>query len=109
MIYKRDPITWTAGLAGKTPLRSWMSRLNVARVKGAMFFDFGYWKGAWQSQSRPGPFVVAFVPVWLIGLMMFGIFLAFDFGFVRFRLRTILIAMTLAAGLLYLATLRSRT
>ena len=97
-------------------IASHLSRVRIAVVpeligargeNGFLFADFGYWKGGWQSASRPGPFVVVFVPVWLIGCLMFGICLAFTFRWVRFRLLTLLAAMTLIAGLLWLLTLRA--
>jgi hypothetical protein len=107
LVYDRSPVFWSyGGVAGKTPLRSWMSRLNTVGCTGGMILDFGFWKGAWQSDSRPGPFVVLFVPIWFGGLVVFGIYLAFYYRLVRFRLRTLLVAMTLVAGLLWLLMLR---
>jgi hypothetical protein len=106
VIYDRTPVFWNyAGAAGKTPLRAWMSMLNAVRCTGGMFLDFGYWKGAWQSTSRPGPFIVIIVPIWFGGLVGFGLYLAFYLRLIRFRLRTLLAAMTLAAGLLWLLML----
>jgi hypothetical protein len=107
LIYERGPTTWTCGRAGKCPLRTWMSQLKKVGCDGAMFADFGYWKGSWQSNSRPGPFLRVFVPVWFVGVVVFGGFLAFYFRIIRFRLRSILIAMTLTAGLMFLVTLRT--
>ena len=107
MIYGRRVGGWaSSGGAGKTPLRYWMALEEMASVS-AMFVDFGCWKGDWQSKSRPGPFVVVFVPVWFVGLGVFGIFLAFRAGYVRFRMRSILIAMALLAVILFVATLRA--
>jgi hypothetical protein len=107
LLYKRGPKVWTAGLAGHTPLRNWMTSLDSAGAHGGMFADFGFWKGAWQSDSRPGPFIVLFIPVWFVGTTLFGIYLAFHFQLIRFRLRTLLIATTLAAFALFLLTLRA--
>lgn len=107
LIYKRDKLAWSAGEGGKTRLRSWMSSLDQVRCDGAMFADFGYWKGAWQSDSRPGPFVVVFAPVWFAGLLAFGAFALLALGWIRFRLRSLLIATTVFAWLLYLLTQRA--
>ena len=98
-IYKRDQQVWTAGVAGKTPLRSWMTILDQARCTGGMFLGFGYWKGAWHSQSRPGPFVVVFSSVWFIAIVLFGAF-AFYFRKIHFSLRSLLLTVTLVAALL---------
>jgi hypothetical protein len=106
-IYRRAPRVWEAsGGAAKTPLRAWMA-FEEERSPRAMFADFGFWKGGWQTESRPGPFVVVFMPVWSVGLAVFGAFLAFRYGYVRFKLRSILIAMALFAVLLFVATLRA--
>jgi hypothetical protein len=106
-IYRRGPVVWeTDGVAARTPLRTWMALANEPSPR-AMFADFGFWKGGWQTESRPGSFIVIFVPVWFVGLAVFGAFLAFRSGYVRFRLRSILIAMALFAVLLFVATLQA--
>ena len=107
LIYERGPMIWTSGLAGKTPLRRVMAMLDIIRADGAMFADFGFWKGSWQSNSRPGPFVVLFVPVWLGGVAVFCGYLAFHCRIIRFRVSSLLVAMTLIAGLLRLLTMRA--
>jgi hypothetical protein len=108
VIYKRSPMGWNGvgSSAAKTTLRGWM-RMGAGNSPHAMFADFGYWKGGWQSESRPGPFIVVFTPVWFVGLVLLGAFLLCYFGLVRFRLRTILVAFAVAAGLLCLLTLRA--
>lgn len=106
LLYKRDPKVWTAGKAGHTPLRSWMSYIDQQNKEWVeMFADFGYWKGGWQSNSRPGPFIVLIVPVWLLGVSLFGIYLAFHFKIVRFRLQDLLLAMTLLVIAVFVLTL----
>jgi len=107
MLYKRDPLVWTAGVAGRTPLRSWMASLSKVRCDGAMFADFGYWKGGWQSNSRPGPFVVVFAPVWTVGVAAFGLFLLLFYKLLRFRLRSLFVLMTLCGGIAWLLALRA--
>jgi hypothetical protein len=61
----------------------------------------------WLPHGDWGAFVVAFVPVWCIGAVVFGGFAALHYGLFRFRVRTMLVVMTLIAGLLYLWTLRA--
>jgi hypothetical protein len=108
VIYRRVTQGWDGigSSAAKSTLRNWMS-MGAGGSPHAMFADFGYWKGGWQSESRPGSFLVVFTPVWFVGLALYGGFLLIYFGLIRFRLRTILIAFVLAAGLLCLLTLRA--
>jgi hypothetical protein len=110
VLYKRGQNSWigVGSSAGRSTLRNWMS-IGAGNSPHAMFADFGYWRGGWQSESRPGPFLVVFTPVWFVGAAVFGGFLLVYFGFIRFRLRTLLIAMAVAAGLLCLLTLRAPT
>ncbi len=105
VVFERGPNVWTAGRGGKTPLRYWMN--TFGRRDGTIFADFGYWKGAWLSNSRPGPFLVVFVPVWFMGVATLGIFLAFYFRLVRFRLRSLFVVTVLVAALLFLVRMRS--
>jgi hypothetical protein len=105
-LYHRDGKIWKSGDAGHVRLRSWMASLNEVGCEGGMLADFGYWKGAWQSDARPGPFVVMFVPIWFVGTLALAGFVAIYFRVVRFRLHTLLLAMTLTAGVAYLLMLR---
>lgn len=110
LIFKRGPGGWEAAGDAKMPSRAIFvvpGLIGVDGENGFLFADFGYWKGDWQSASRPGPFVIVFIPVWLIGCVMFGIYLAFTFRWVRFRLLTLLAVMTLIASLLWLLTQRA--
>jgi hypothetical protein len=113
LLYERGLGGWTTTVgAEKALFRRVMKMPEFVGANGeygAMFADFGYWKGGWQSKSRPGPFVVLFVPTWLVGVAVFGVYVAFHLKIVRFRFRTLLIAITLAAGLLWLLTLRAPT
>jgi hypothetical protein len=104
-IYERGSNEWTTGATIKCPLRDWMN--TVGGHHGAMFADFGYWKGDWQSKSRPGPFVVVFVPVWFLGVATFGIFLAFCYRLLQFCLRSLFVVITMTAALLFLLRMRS--
>ena len=73
-----------------------MSMLSQVRCEGAMFGGFGYWKGAWQSESRPGPFIVMFVPIWTVVFALFVSLAIAIWRGVRFRMATVLLWMTLA-------------
>ena len=84
-----------------------MGMLDKVRCTGGMFADFGYWKGVYQSESRSGPFVVVFVPVWFVGVMVFGIFLLFYFRIIRLRLSYLFVVITLWAVILYILKLRA--
>lgn len=105
-LYSRAPKIWMAGNARQAPLRSWMVHLGQTDEDWGVFADFGYWMGSWQSKSRPGPFIILFVPVWFLGLALFGGYLAVHFQIVRFRLRTLFIVMTLTACALFLLKLK---
>lgn len=92
---------------GKATLRNWMSMLDRVRCEGGMVAGFGYWKGAWQSDSRPGPFIVMFVPVWLgVAVALMGVALACWFR-VRFRLATLMMGTTFVGVMLWLLSLRA--
>lgn len=106
--YKRGTNMWeTDDGGGKTTLRNWMSMLDTVRCEGGMVAGFGFWKGAWQSDSRPGPFIVMFVPVW-VGTTAALIAVAFACLFrVQFRLGALLMATTLVGAMLWLLSLRA--
>lgn len=102
--YVRGKNMWDApGCGGKATLRYWMSILDQTRCEGAMWGGFGYWKGDWQSSSRPGPFVVAFAPIW-IAIVVISIFLAMLWSR-RLRIRLLTMFITTAAVALLLAVL----
>jgi len=105
VVYERRRNGWSAGVAGKTPLRHWMNTFPGRH--SAMFAGFGYWVGDWQSKSRPGPFIVVFVPIWFLGVATFAAFLAVYFRWIRFGLRALFVLMTLSAVLLFVLRLRS--
>lgn len=108
LTYQREAKVWTAGKGGRTPLRLWMSMLDKVRCQGAMFADFGYWLGGWQSDSRPGPFIVLFAPTWFVGATLFAGFIAVRRRWIRFNVRTMLLLTTVCAGLAWLLTLRQQ-
>jgi len=103
LLYKREG-GWMAGMAGKTGMRGVMGRPDFP---GMSFADFGYYSGAWLCEARPGPFTVLFVPVWLVAVVTFGIFLAFHYRLVRFRLRSLFVLTATCAVIFWLLTLRA--
>ncbi len=106
MTFERDEIRWTAGPKRKTPLRAWMASQGP-KSEGGMIAGFGYWKGTWQSDSRPGPFIVVFAPIWAAFVACYVIFVFFYFSRRRFTIRFMLIATATVAGMLGLLMLRS--
>jgi len=107
IVYKRDQSMWTAGAGGKTTIRTVMANRKSWGFEGQMFADFGYYKGAFHCDARPGPFIVVFVPVWLVAIMTFGVFLAIYYRVLRFRLRSLFVLTALCAVVFWLLTLRA--
>ena len=106
--YKRGKMAWEApGGGGKAKLRNWMSMLGMVRCEGRMAAGFGYWKGAWQSNSRPGPFIVMFTPVWFAFAVACTLVAMFFWLRMRFTLAAMLMGMTFVGGLLWLLSLRA--
>ena len=105
--YKRDSINWKAGLGGKSTLRNWMATLDSIGCEGTMFLDFGYWLGGWQSDSRPGAFIVLFAPVWF-SILIFGFgVVSLSLGWIKINLKMMFAGTALVAGLIWLLTLRA--
>jgi hypothetical protein len=107
--YRRGTNIWEAfdGEGGKSLLRNWMSMLDATGCKGGMIFGIGYWKGSWQSNSRPGPFIVMFMPIWVaIATTLTLIAVAYLLR-MRFSLATMLLGTTIMGGLLWLLSLRA--
>jgi hypothetical protein len=106
--YKRGKDMWETGDGGgKTRLRYWMTILDTARCEGGMLGGFGYWKGAWQSSSRPGPFIVMFVPIWVAITSMFMLIAILYLRRMRFRLATMLMGTAMISVILWLLTLQA--
>jgi hypothetical protein len=109
-LYKRGSngwVFWDTGAPGKCPYRAWMNLPVAQRGPGFLFLDFGYWRGGWESDSRPGPFLFVFLPVWFVGLCFFVIALAIYYRRIRFTVRTLLILTALCALLFGLLSLHS--
>jgi hypothetical protein len=94
LVYGTGPngMKWFSGDRGRTPFRAFLS---FDEIDAPLFADFGYWKGAWQSDARPGPFVYLFAPAWFVAFMGFGVSLAVYYRKVRFGIRTLLVLMAL--------------
>ena len=107
MSYARGDKMWEAGNGGKATLRNWMSILDETGCDGGMFAGSGYWKGDWQSDSRPGPFIVTFVPIWTAVAATLAFVAVFLGRRVKFQVRSILVCTVLVGGLLWLLTLRA--
>jgi hypothetical protein len=107
--YRRGTNMWEAfdGEGGKSTLRNWMSMLDATGCKGGMVFGIGYWKGSWQSNSRPGPFIVMFMPIWVvIATALTLVAVAYRLR-MRFSLATMLLGTTIMGVLLWLLSLRA--
>ncbi|WP_413432605.1 hypothetical protein [Crateriforma spongiae] len=72
---------------------------------GFGFAGFGYSRGSWLYESRPGPFLELYVPIWFLFLMLYVWLFARPDG-VQFRLRSMLWLTTLVAASAWLLTLR---
>jgi hypothetical protein len=103
--YTRGKNMWETDGGGKATLRNWMSMLDQVRADGSMFWGFGYWKGAWQSNSRPGPFLVVFVPIWAALASLFALVATVCWRRIQFSLATIMIATGCVGVALWLLTL----
>ena len=108
MTYKRGKNTWESeDGGGKATLRNWMSMLDTARCEGGMVAGFGYWKGGWQSSSRPGSFIVMFLPIWVAIATALTFVATIYWLRVRFTLATMLLGTTFVGGMLWLLSLRT--
>ena len=110
MTYKRGKNMWDASDGGgKATLRNWMSMLDQVRCEGGMVGGFGYWKGAWQSKSRPGPFLVLFTPIWAAIAVTFTLVATLCWRRMQFRLVTMLFGTACVSVVLWLLTLLAAT
>jgi hypothetical protein len=105
--YTRGPNMWVYGDGGKATLRNVLLLKDQIRIDAGMVAGFGYWKGSWQSDSRPGPFIVMFVPIWAAVAAMVLLAALFITRRVKFRISSLLGATAIVGGLLWLLTLRA--
>ena len=88
------------------------SSVVPAKKSGRNFFvlaDFGYRRGDWQSEHRPGPSITMFVPVWFAGLNCYILFLLLYFRRFRFGIRTLVGLMIVVAVFIWATHLRMPT
>ncbi|WP_413432561.1 hypothetical protein [Crateriforma spongiae] len=106
--YKRGVNAWqTDDGRMKTTLRNWMSMIDEVGCDGGMIADFGYWRGDWQSELRPGPFIVMFLPIWFAtALAILSLSLAYWYRS-QFRLFTLLSGTAFAGVIFWLLSLRA--
>jgi hypothetical protein len=93
--YSRGLMGWGApGGQRKHSLRDFISFREAAQAscEGWMFAGFGYRMGPWQSASRPGPCLWAFVPIWFATLAIFALFITLWNRRKRIRWLPILVA-----------------
>jgi hypothetical protein len=110
IVYRRGKTAWQApNGAMKCTLDNWMAQANQPWFHGWSMADFGYWRGDWQDDARPGRFVVMFVPIWFV----FGVaFLAYAFvrrNWLRWSIRSMLALTALVGICLWLLTLREKS
>jgi len=103
LTYERTPMLWRAGMRGKMPLRTWMGSLG-SEANAGMIGGFGYWKGDWQSDSRPGPFIRVFAPLWAVFAALYVVFFVLYLRRWRFTIRSMLIPTAIFAAVLGLLT-----
>ena len=106
-VYRRGEHVWEHPSGSqKSTLQGWMELSDSEWFKGASFGKFGYWQGDWQNDSRPGAFIVVFIPIWLLVLAAWLLFALVRHYRVTWSMRWILL-VTLIAGIgLRLLTLR---
>ena len=107
---KRGVGVWESGNSVRSTLRRWMSDFcDTDQPSAGMIGEFGYWTGSWWSDSRPGPFIVVFAPIWAATMAVTVLAALFIVQRFRFKLRSILVMTALAGVLLWILTLRAET
>ena len=114
-IYRRENGQWKIPdtLGGKTGVRGTITLLNSPpspgtfsfgpRADGALYFDFGYIKYPWYRPERPGESIVLVVPMWTLFLLFVLAFSAFELGYIKFSIKTLLALTAIVAILVWLA------
>ena len=107
LIYRRGEHVWEhSSAARKSTLQGWMAQADEEWFKGASYAKFGYWRGDWQNDSRPGPFIVIFVPIWSVTLVLGIGFVVIRHYRIKWSFRMMLILVCIAGIGLRLLTLR---
>jgi len=108
-VYRRGQTGWEASNGRmKCTLDNWMAQSGKAWFHGWSMADFGYWRGDWQNEGRPGPFVVAFVPIWFVFCVAFLALAFVRRNWLRWSIRSMLILTVAASVCLWLLTLRGK-
>ena len=84
LLYRRGVHTWQAGNAGHMPWRN-LPKVEAFAKDSLLAAGFGYWLGGWQSNARPGRFVVLLLPLWAVAA--FGLLAYLTLRTRRVRLR----------------------
>ena len=92
LLYRRGVNAWKAGEAGRMPWRN-LPKAEAFANDSFLVAGFGYWLGGWQSDARPGRFVVLLIPLWAVATVSLLAYLALRTRPVRLRL-WILFALT---------------
>ena len=108
-VFHRTQMGWEAsdGLM-KCTLDKWMAQHDENWFRGWSIADFGYWRGDWQNESRPGPFVVIFVPIWFVFLVAFLTFAVVRKNWLRWSIRSMLVLTSVVGVCMWLLTLREK-
>ena len=113
-IYRRQNGQWKIPdtLGAKTGTRGTIAFLNFPRrpgislgprAKGSLYFDFGYIKFPGYRPERPEKSIVLVAPIWILSIIFVVAFTAFELGYFRFSIKTMLVLTAMAAMLLWLA------
>jgi hypothetical protein len=107
IVFRRTQMGWEAsGGLMKCTLGNWMAQHDEQWFRGWSIADFGYWCGDWQNESRPGPFIVTFVPIWFVFCVAFVAFAVVRRNWLRWSIRSMLILTSVVGVCLWLLTLR---
>ncbi len=109
IVYRRTQTAWEASNgAMKCTLDNWMAQSDQAWFHGWSMADFGYWRGDWQDEARPGAFVVTFVPIWFVFCIGFLTFAVWPRNWFRWSIRSMLALTSVVGVCLWLLTLREK-
>ena len=92
---------WTAGKAGRAPLRYWMAHLDKFRADGRSLRTLAL-EGQLAISVSARTFMLADRAAWLVGLAIFGVYMVCRYRACTVQTTTLFIAMTLTAGAIYL-------
>lgn len=85
LLYRRGPRTWGTGEAGRMPWRN-LPKVEDFADDCLLVAGFGYWLGGWQSDARPGRFILLLLPLWAVAAFTLLAYLAIRTRRVRLRL-----------------------